>query len=306
MPDSSSRGNRGRSRRPAPKPTGFQKFVKTITFGLVDLTPKKQTRKPSPRGEGQSGKRSVEPAGIPDSPRLYVGNLNYDTTDADLEAAFGKFGDLKSASIVSHGGSGRSKGFGFVEFTELSAAKEAVTKLHGTELQERTIIVNGAKSEKPRRDSEGGGERRERREPRERRSPRGDDSRREGRSGGREGRSGGREGRGGGRERGRGGREHTGNSENAHQKVKPLDIETVSSPSLRVSALNKEATDQDIDDLFEAVGAIQNRSETSAAEADSREYLIDLASTEDAQKAVELLHGKAFMGNKISVKGAGE
>ena len=300
MPDSSSRGNRGRSRRPAPKPTGFQKFVKTITFGLVDLTPKKQTAKAGPRGEGKSGKRSGGPAGIPDSPRLYVGNLNYDTTDADLEAAFGKFGDLKSASIVSHGGSGRSKGFGFVEFTELSAAKEAVTKLHGTELQERTIIVNGAKSEKPKRDSEGGG-RRERREPRERRSPRGDGNRREGRSGGREGRSG-----GGGRERGRGGREHTGNSENAHQKVKPLEIETVSSPSLRVSSLNKEATDQDIDDLFEAVGAIQNRSETSAAEADSREYLIDLASTEDAQKAVELLDGKTFMGTKISVAGAGE
>jgi len=315
MSQSSSRDNRGRNQRTAPKPTGFQKFVKAVTLGLVDLTPKKPVRKSSPRDSprdgtrdsprdgGQKGKRSVEPAGIPDSPRLYVGNLNYDTTDADLEAVFGKFGDLKSASIVSHGGSGRSKGFGFVEFTELSAAKEAVAKLHGTELQDRTIIVNGAKSEKPRRDSEGG-EGRERREPRERR-PRSGDGDRSGGGDRRERREGGRE-RGPRSGGGRSGRPQTGNSEDSHKKVKALEIETVSSPSLRVGSLNSEATDQDIDDLFEAVGAIQNRSETGAADSDTREYLIDLASTEEAQKAVELLDGKSFMGNKISVKGAGE
>lgn len=292
MSQQSSRGNRGRNRRPAPKPTGFQKFIKAITFGLVDPTPKRPSRKSGKKGDAKKGaRRSVEPASVPDTSRLYVGNLNYDTTDADLEKAFGSFGDLKSAAVVTHGGSGRSKGFGFVEFTNLESAKAAVAKLHGSDLQGRTIIVNGAKSEKPKRDGDGGG----RKEGRSRRS---DGERRERRGGGRDeggSRSGG----------GKGGRGRTGNSEDSHKKVKPLEIEQVSSPSLRVSSLNSDATDQDIDDLFAAVGAIQGRSETGTSDADTREYLIDLASTEDAQKAVELLDGKSFMGHKIKVTGAG-
>ncbi len=288
MSQKSSRGKRGRNRRSAPKPTGFQKFIKTITFGLVDLTPKRPSRKSGKKGGEKTGaKRSVEPASVPDTSRLYVGNLNYDTTDSDLEKTFGKFGDLKSAAVVTHGGSGRSKGFGFVEFENLEAAKEAVSKLHGTDLQGRTIIVNGAKSEKPKRDDDGG--------RKDRRTRKNDEESRERRGGGRNDR--------GSRS---GGRARTGNSEDSHKKVKPLEIEQVSSPSLRVSSLNSDATDQDIDDLFAAIGAIQGRSETGAADSDTREYLIDLASTEDAQKAVELLDGKSFMGHRIKVTGAGD
>lgn len=287
MSQKSSRGDRGH--KSAPEPTGFQKFIKTITFGLVDLTPKKPAGNSGKKGGGNKGaKRSVEPAAVPDTARLYVGNLNYDTTDDDLQSAFSKFGDVKSAAVVTHGGSGRSKGFGFVEFADLDSAKDAVAKLHGTELQGRTIIVNAAKSEKPKRDGDGGGRN-------ERRSKKSDGDRRERREGGR--------GEGGGR---KGGRARTGNSEDSHKKVKPLEIEQVSSPSLRVSSLNSDATDQDIDDLFADVGAIQGRSETGAADSDTREFLVDLASTEEAQKAVELLDGKSFMGHQIKVTGAGD
>lgn len=88
--------------------------------------------------------------------------------------------------------------------------------------------------------------------------------------------------------------------------MKQREIEQVSSPSLRVSSLNSDATDQDIDDLFADVGAIQGRSETGAADSDTREFLVDLATTEEAQKAVELLDGKSFMGYQIKVTGAGD
>ena len=84
---------------------------------------------------------------------LYVGNLSYDTRDSDLEQAFGAFGSVDSARVIMDRDSNRSKGFGFVEMSDDSAAQEAISALDGTDLQGRTIKVNEAKprEERPKR-----------------------------------------------------------------------------------------------------------------------------------------------------------
>ena len=82
--------------------------------------------------------------------RIYVGNLSYETQDAELERAFLAFGAVESAQVVSDRYSGRSKGFGFVEMPELSEAQNAITALNGKELAGRTLTVNEAKPREQR------------------------------------------------------------------------------------------------------------------------------------------------------------
>ncbi len=77
--------------------------------------------------------------------RLYVGNLPYTVNQAKLEEMFSPFGTIVSASVITDKFSGRSKGFGFVEFDNDESAKEAIAKLDGTEMEGRPIRVNEAK-----------------------------------------------------------------------------------------------------------------------------------------------------------------
>ena len=88
---------------------------------------------------------------------VYVGNLPYSTTSDDLREAFEAFGEVTSANVISDRDSGRSKGFGFVEMSDDAAAKEAIEKLNGTEMDGRTVTVNEAR---PREDRPRGGGRR--------------------------------------------------------------------------------------------------------------------------------------------------
>lgn len=80
--------------------------------------------------------------------KLYVGNLAFSTTQADLEQAFSEFGEVSDATIINDRETGRSRGFGFVELTDDAAAREAISKMDGTDLGGRQIKVNEAK---PRR-----------------------------------------------------------------------------------------------------------------------------------------------------------
>ena len=91
--------------------------------------------------------------------RLYVGNLPYNITQQRLEEVFSPFGALVSATVISDKFSGRSKGFGFVEFESDDAAREAIEKLNGTDMDGRNIIVNEArpKEERPAGGGFGGG-----------------------------------------------------------------------------------------------------------------------------------------------------
>ena len=85
--------------------------------------------------------------------RLYVGNLPYSVTQSRLQEMFSPFGALGEVTVISDKFSGRSKGFGFVEFENAEEAKAAIEKLNGTDIDGRNIIVNEArpKEERPAR-----------------------------------------------------------------------------------------------------------------------------------------------------------
>jgi RNA recognition motif-containing protein len=86
--------------------------------------------------------------------KLYVGNLPYTTTDADLQSLFAQAGTVTSASVVKDRDSGRSKGFGFVEMSTADEAQQAISQLDGKDFQGRTLKVNIAR---PREEGGGGG-----------------------------------------------------------------------------------------------------------------------------------------------------
>ncbi|HEY2979773.1 MAG TPA: RNA-binding protein, partial [Anaerolineales bacterium] len=74
--------------------------------------------------------------------KLYVGNLPYTTTDADLQSLFAQAGTVVSAAVVKDRDSGRSKGFGFVEMSSDGEAQQAISLLDGKDFQGRTLKVN--------------------------------------------------------------------------------------------------------------------------------------------------------------------
>lgn len=77
--------------------------------------------------------------------KLYVGNINYATTEDQLTDMFSQFGGVVSADIIMDRFSGQSKGFGFVEMETEEAAKAAIESLDGRELDGRQLRVNEAK-----------------------------------------------------------------------------------------------------------------------------------------------------------------
>jgi RNA recognition motif-containing protein len=93
------------------------------------------------------------------SQNLFIGSLAYATTDDSLKAFFETIGEVVSARVVTDRDSGRSKGFGFVEFADEANNQKAVDDLNGKELDGRAINVNLArpKEDRPRRDFNGGG-----------------------------------------------------------------------------------------------------------------------------------------------------
>ncbi len=81
---------------------------------------------------------------------IYVGNLPYATTEDDLREMFTEFGEVTSVNIITDKFSGQSKGFGFVEMSDDSNAKEAIESLNGSSIASRNITVNEARPRKPR------------------------------------------------------------------------------------------------------------------------------------------------------------
>ncbi len=76
---------------------------------------------------------------------IYVGNLSYDVSEADLKELFETFGQVSSASVVKDKFSGQSKGFGFVEMPTDAEAKAAISGLNGRDVKGRTISVDEAR-----------------------------------------------------------------------------------------------------------------------------------------------------------------
>ena len=85
------------------------------------------------------------------SSKLYVGNLSFDSTEADLKDLFGQHGSVESVAVITDRETGRARGFAFVEMSEASAAQDAIRALDGTDFGGRSIKVNEAQ------DRSGGG-----------------------------------------------------------------------------------------------------------------------------------------------------
>ncbi len=87
------------------------------------------------------------------SKKIYVGNLSFDATEAQVSELFAQYGRVDSITMINDRNSGRFRGFGFVEMEE-SAANAAIKALNDTELDGRTLRVNEAR---PRENRSGGG-----------------------------------------------------------------------------------------------------------------------------------------------------
>jgi RNA recognition motif-containing protein len=89
--------------------------------------------------------------------KLYVGNLNYATTSSALSELFASVGEVVSLNLVTDRMTGESKGFAFIEMSDLEGAQAAINQLNGREIDGRSIRVAEAR---PRRDDHRGGNRR--------------------------------------------------------------------------------------------------------------------------------------------------
>lgn len=91
---------------------------------------------------------------------IYVGNLAWEVTEAELQKAFENFGQITSVSIIKDKFTGQSRGFGFVEMANRAEAEAAIAGLNGRELRGRPLKVNEARPPERREDrggSRGGG-----------------------------------------------------------------------------------------------------------------------------------------------------
>jgi RNA recognition motif-containing protein len=101
------------------------------------------------------------------SRKLYVGNLPYETTEADLQSLFAQAGTVESVNVMRERDTGRARGFAFVEMASDADAQAAVTQLNDQPFGGRRLTVNEARPQ-PSRSAGfgGGGGGRGRREPR--------------------------------------------------------------------------------------------------------------------------------------------
>ncbi len=148
----------------AAKPTGLQRFLSTISFGLLGKPAAKPSssrplrREPSsaarpersssesrpPRDREREPRRSADPADVT-TDRLYIGNLSYDATESDLFELFNGVGKVQNAEVVVNSRTQRSKGFAFITMASIDEAKRAVAELHGKEFMGRALQLSGAK-----------------------------------------------------------------------------------------------------------------------------------------------------------------
>ncbi len=81
---------------------------------------------------------------------IYVSNLSFNVQDEDLKDFFAPYGEITSAKVINDRETGNSRGFGFVEMSDDSAAKKAITELDGATVEGRTIKVMEAKPKEDR------------------------------------------------------------------------------------------------------------------------------------------------------------
>ena len=82
--------------------------------------------------------------------KLFVGNLDFQMRDEELNSAFSAYGRVTSAMVIMDRESGRSRGFGFVEMPDRAEAQTAIRALNGSQLQGRVLTVNEAREREAR------------------------------------------------------------------------------------------------------------------------------------------------------------
>jgi RNA recognition motif-containing protein len=73
--------------------------------------------------------------------RMYVGNLDLSTTDSDLAGAFKPYGSVASAMVMKNNHTGETHGYGFVEMEDPEEAQRALSRLYGSDLRGRSLVV---------------------------------------------------------------------------------------------------------------------------------------------------------------------
>jgi RNA recognition motif-containing protein len=81
---------------------------------------------------------------------IYVSNLPFAVVDEDLRSYFAEYGEVTSAKVIMDKYTNRSKGFGFVEMSDDTAAEKAIAELNGATIEGRQIRVNVAKPKEER------------------------------------------------------------------------------------------------------------------------------------------------------------
>lgn len=89
--------------------------------------------------------------------KIYVGNIPFTITEANLTDWFSPYGQVESARLITDRDSGRSKGFGFVEMSSDEEAERAIAEMNGKEMEGRALTVNEARPQAPRTGGFGGG-----------------------------------------------------------------------------------------------------------------------------------------------------
>lgn len=88
-----------------------------------------------------------------DKKKLFVGGLPWAINNDSLRDLFAEFGEIAEAIVISDSQTGRSKGFGFVTFTDEASAEKAQSEMNSKEVGGRTIVVNFAKPREERRNN---------------------------------------------------------------------------------------------------------------------------------------------------------
>jgi len=174
MSDHPNRNRRNRNRRRGPRPdgprpprenreaapTGLQKFLSIISFGLLGKSAPRKRPQPqnrpaaaanesAPRPQREPRQRREAPAPVNPAEittdRLYVGNLSYDATESDLFELFNGVGAVRNAEVVVNSRTQRSKGFAFVTMSSIEETRRAVAELNGKDFMGRPLQLSGAK-----------------------------------------------------------------------------------------------------------------------------------------------------------------
>ncbi len=79
---------------------------------------------------------------------IYVANISFRAREQDLKELFEQYGEVSSVKIVTDRETGRSRGFGFIEMTNDSEGKQAISQLNGVDFNQRNLVVNEARPSK--------------------------------------------------------------------------------------------------------------------------------------------------------------